>query len=192
MIMRLTDSIVSLDGNGITGKDGKRYLIDIPGKDTIGTIYVFDAGDPSRYGFIPDLRDLGDTLFQAGVAEFMKVHSQGLYKSLIGMISEVVPGGTKYKSSIYSPMDQNEVLDYVKGRERPDMRDALEKTCFGHVLRASKFSDVRLFYTDQSRGVSKGAEALHRFSKDTENGIYTTSHGTDLFLVGAKRADPKL
>ena len=128
--MILTDLIISLNGQYIIGKDNRQYVIRIPGKNTIGTIYISDAENRSRCGFIPDLRDLGDTLYQAGVAEFMQVSNQGLYKSLIRMISEVVPAGTEYKSSIFNSEDQNAILNYVKENDTLDLRDALEKTCF--------------------------------------------------------------
>ena len=187
--MALADLIISLNGQYIIGKDSKRYVIEISGKNTIGTIYISDAEDGSRYGFIPDLRDLGDTLYQAGVAEFMRVSNQGLYKSLIRMISEVIPVSTKYKSSIFNSADQDTLLNYVKESDTLDLRDALEKTCFGHILQASEFSNIQLFYKDQN-GIDEGVEALQRFNKDREKGIYTSSHGTDLFLIGTK--EPKL
>ncbi len=170
----------------IAGKDRKKYVIKIPGKNTIRTIYVRDNKDRSRYGFIPDLRVLGDTLYQAGVAEFMGVSNQGIYKSLIRMISEVVPKGTKYKSSIFNSRDQDALLNYVKENDTLDLRDALEKTCFGHILQASEFSNVQLFYENQDRILNEGIEALQRFHDDSEKGIYTTSHGTNLFLIGTK------
>jgi len=184
-----TDIIISLNGQHIIGKDGKRYVIEIPGKNTIGTIYISDTEDKSRYGFIPNLRNLGDTLYQAGMAEFMKVSNQGLYKSLIRMISEVVPIGTKYKSSIFNSQDQDALLNYVKERDTIDLRDALEETCFGHILQASEFSNVQLFYKNQD-GTNGGIEALQRFNEDRENGIYTNSHGTDLFPIGTKKPKP--
>jgi len=187
--MTLTDLIISLNGQYIIGKDSKRYVIEIPSKNTIGTIYISDAEDKSRYGFIPDLRDLGDTLYQAGVAEFMKVSNQGLYKSLIRMISEIVPTGKKYKSGIFNSQDQDALLDYVKERDKLDLRDALEETCFGHILQASELSNVQLFYKDPN-GINKGIEALQGFNENRENGIYTSSHGTDLFLIGTKKPKP--
>ncbi len=187
--MTLTDLIISLNGQSIIGKDSKKYVIEIPGKNTIGTIYIFDAEDRSRCGFIPDLVVLGDTLYQAGVAEFMRVSNQGLYKSLIRMISEVVPVGTKYKSGIFNPQDQNALLDYVKENDTLGLRDALEETRFGHILQASEFSNVQLFYKDQN-GINEGIKALQRFNEDRENGIYTNSHGTDLFLIGTKKPKP--
>jgi len=187
--MTLIDLIISLNGQYIIGKDNNRYVIEIPGKNSIGTIYIFDAEDTSRYGFIPDLRDLGDTLYQAGVAEFMIISNQGLYKSLIRIISEVVPAGIKYKSGIFNSADQDALLNYVKGSDTLDLRDALEKTCFGHILQASKFSNVQLFYKDQN-GIDEGVEALQRFNEDREKGIYTSSHGTDLFLIGTKEPKP--
>ncbi len=184
--MTLTDLIISLNGQYIIGKDSKRYVIEIPGKNTIGTIYISDSEDGSRYGFILDLRDLGDTIYQAGVAEFMKVSNQGLYKSLIRMISEVVPAGTMYKSGIFNSQDQDALLNYVKESDILDLRYALEETCFGHILQASEFSNVQLFYKDQN-GINEGIEALQRFNEDRENSIYTSSHGTDLFLIGTKK-----
>ena len=187
--MTLTDLIISLNGQYIIGKDSKRYVIEIPGKNTIGTIYISDAEDRSSNGFIPDLRDLGDTLYQAGVAEFMRVSNQGIYKSLIRMTSEVVPAGTKYKSSIFNPQDQDALLDYVKETDTLDLRDALEETCFGHILQASEFSNVQLFYKDQN-GINEGIGALQRFNEEKENGIYTSSHETDLFLIGTKKPKP--
>lgn len=187
--MTLTDLIISLNGQYIIGKDSKRYVIEIPSKNTIGTIYISSAEDRFCNGFISDLRDLGDTLYQAGVAEFMRVSNQGLYKSLIRMISEVVPAGTKYKSSIFNLQDQDALLDYVKEKDTLDLRDALEKTCFGHVLQASEFSNVQLFYKDQN-GINEGIEALQRFNEDRENGIYTSVHETDLFLIGTKKHQP--
>ncbi len=187
--MTLTDLIISLNGQYIIGKDSKRYVIEIPGKNTIGTIYISDAKDESRYDFIPDLRDLGNTLFQAGVAEFMRVSNQGLYKSLIRMISEVVPVGTMYKSGIFNSADQDALLNYVKDSDTLDLRDALKKTCFGHILQVSEFSNVQLFYEDRN-GINEGVEALQRFNEDRENSIYTSSHGTDLFLIGTKEPKP--
>lgn len=187
--MTLTELIRPLDGKYITGKDRRQYVIEIPGKNTIGTIYLSDAEDISRCGFIPDLRDLGDTLYQAKVAEFMKVFNQGLYKSLIRMISEVVPVGTKYKSSIFNSRDQAALLNYVKESDTLDLRDALEKTRFGHILQVSEFSNVQLFYKDPN-GINEGIEALQRFNEDRENGIYTSSHGIDLFLIGTKEPKP--
>lgn len=186
--MTLTELIIQLNGHYIIGKDSKRYVIEIPSKNDIGTIYISDAEDRSRYGFIPDLRDLGDTLYQAEVAEFMSVSNQGLYKSLIRMISEVVPAGTKYKSGIFNSADKDALLEYVKENDTLDtldLRDALEKTVFGHILLASGFSNVQFFYKDQNR-INEGIEALQRFNEDRENGIYTRSHETNLFLIGTK------
>lgn len=183
--MTLTDSVISLDGEYIIGKDSKKYIIEIPSKNDIGTIYIFDAEDKSRYGFICDLRDLGDTLYQAGIAKFMMVSNQGLFKSSIRMISEVVPEGTKYKSSIFNSADQDALLNYVKESDTLDLRDALENTCFGHILQDSEFSNVQLFYKDQN-GIGEGVEALQRFNEDREKGIYTSSHETNLFLIGTK------
>ncbi len=187
--MTLTDSVISLDGECIIGKDSKKYVIEISGRDVIGTIYVSDAEDKSCYGFIPDLRDLGETLYQAGVAEFMMVSNQGLYKSLIRIISETVPAGTKYKSGIFNSEDQDALLNYVKeNNDRLDLRDALEETLFGHILQGSEFSEIQLFYKDKN-GINEGIKALQRFNEDRENCIYTSSHGTDLFLIGTKKSE---
>ena len=187
--MTLTDLIFSLNDQYILGKDGKRYVIEILGENKLGTIYVCDIEDESRYGFIYDLRDLGDTLFQAGVAEFMRVSNQGLYKKLIRRISEVVPEGTKYKSSIFNYKDKEALINYVKENYTLELRDALEKTIFGHVLQSSKFSNVQLFYENKD-GMYEGIKALQRFHEDRENGIFTGSHRTDLFVIGIKKSKP--
>ena len=76
-------------------------------------------------------------------------------------------------------------MNYVKESDRLDLRDALEETCFGHILQASEFSEVQLFYKDKN-GINEGVKVLQRFYKDRENDIYISSHGTDLFLVGTK------
>ncbi len=183
--MTLTDSVISLNGESIIGKDNKKYVIEIPSKNDIGTIYIFDAEDKSRYGFISDLRDLGDTIYQAGIAKSLMVSNQGLFKSSIRRISEVVPKGTKYKSNIFNSADQETLLNYVKERDTLDLRKALEETRSGHILQASEFSKVQLYYKDKN-GIGEGVEALQRFNKDRENSIYTRSHETNLFLIGTK------
>lgn len=150
------------------------------------TIHVSDEKDRSCHGYVSDLRDLGDTLYQAEVADFTSVSDQGLYKSLIKMISEVVPEGTKYKSSIWNIGDQKALLKYVKENETLNIKEALEGTCFGHILLASEFSDVQVFYKSQDE-TSEGIQALQKFNADNENRIYTSSHGTNLFLIGTKK-----
>lgn len=188
--MNLTDSVISLNGKEITGKDGRKYVIRIPGRETIGTVYVFDTEDHSRNGFIPGLRDLGDTLFHSELADFTRVYNQGLYKSLVRMISEAVPAGTKYRAGVFNTSDQDAFLKHFRMKDCKDLKGIIGKTRFGHVLQSSEFSEVRVFYSDPDGKTSEGEEALKRFGEDTEKGIYTSSHPTDLFLVGYKEPDP--
>ena len=190
--MTLTELIRSLNGQHIIGKDGKRYVIEIPSKTCIGTIYVTDVEDRSRYGFLSDLRDLGTTIYAGEDAEFMMVYGQGLYKKLIKMISELVPAGTSYRPGIRNGNDQDRLLKYVAENEgQLSANNALEETCVGHVFLASEFSDVQIFYKNKD-GISEGIKALQRFHTDREKGIYTTSSGTELFLIGTKKPKPYL
>lgn len=182
----LTEAIASLNDEKITGRYGKTYDIVIVSGSGITSIYIYDADDRSRYGSIPELRDLGDTLYQAGMAEFMMVHRRGLYKSLMLKISAAVPPGTKYRSSIANPADQAALIKFVEQTSDPlDIRQALKKTCFGHVLLASEFNEVQLFYNNQNDTLA-GLTALQSFYNDRLNGIFSSSHNTDLFLVATK------
>ena len=184
--MKLQEQIKDkLDNRVIVGRDRKKYAIQVIVNGNFSVV-VIDIEDKSRYGIFPVIRDLGTQLFEAEVVEFMSVSGNGLYKKVLRMISEAVPDGTSYRSSMVNSEDQWRVLEYVnKNKVSLDVRSALEKTCLGHVLLASQFNNVQLFY-EGSNGTEEGINALLSFSKDRKNGIFTSSHGTDIYLIGTK------
>ena len=127
----------------ITGKDGNRYIIRVIG-DSIFSIYVMDAMNPFRRGFLPELRDLGDEIYSAGFAKFMEVQGNGLYKEVMRLISEAIPAGKKYRDSLMNAGDQQYIADYVERNDGSlSVKDALEMTCVGHVILATKIQWAR-------------------------------------------------
>lgn len=175
----------SLDGQKILGKDKKEYLIQVTEGGHF-SICVKDTENPLNYGVFPEMRDLGTVLYNVEIADFTYANGKGLYKKVIQMISEAVPVGTSYKGSMANYEDQQEILEYVRDN-KPDLniKETLERTRFGHVLLSSQFNDVKVFYKDLKE-TTQGINALLNFSRDIEKGVFPSSHGTDLYLIGTK------
>lgn len=184
--MKLSDLIrESLDGQKILGKDKKEYLIQVTWGGQF-SICVKDTENPLNYGVFPEIGDLGTVLYNYEMTDFTSVNGRGLYKKVIQMISEAVPVGTSYRGSMVNYEDQQGILSYVRDNKHDlNIKEALERTRFGHVLLSSKFKDVKILYKGLTNP-SEGINALLNFSRDIEKGVFTSSHGTDLYLIGTK------
>jgi len=186
LIMTLHDIIKeSLNGQVITGKDKKRYVVKVKGS----AIFVTDFEDNSRYGWFPEIRDLGTQLLNGVVVDFRYVQGNGLYRRVLQMISEAVPASTTFRDEMANLEDRGVICAYVNEQyPHLDVKGALERTCLGHVLLASQFSDVKLYYRDLSKTEKEGVDAMLAFREDTLRGVYPTNSSTELYLIGTKPA----
>jgi len=174
-----------LNGRKIRGKDDKLYELNVFGGGST-SIYVRNTQNRELYGFVPDIRDLGKKLLQCEVSDFTGICEKGLFKKTMELISEVVPRNTSYESSLYSEWDRNNIFEYVHNNFNSfNIQEALSITCFGHVLLASKFNDLKVSYKGL-KTILQGKDALIQYYKDIKNRIFPGSHGTELCVTGTK------
>lgn len=191
--MGISDNIHKrLNGRIIKGKDGREYVVQVSRGNTL-SVDVVDLEDRYRKGTLPCLVciDYDKRILSRETADFTGAHGQGLYKKIINLISYTVPSGTTYQTAVANLDDQDSLIISARlaqqKNERLDVMSCLENTLIGHVFSSSKFNHVKVFYRNLDGKVYNGKEALQEFSRDDSRNIFTTSHGTELYIKATKR-----
>jgi hypothetical protein len=197
-IMSLSETLrARMDGKRIIGKDGRDYTVNVsPGNPL--SVRVTNPEDKYNGGILPSLccLDYERTIISTQIADFTYFQGLGLYKKVISMISNAVPAGTCYRTAVARTEDQESLIRSVRSANRRraglSLESCLDDTLIGHVFSSSKFNNIKVLYKNFGGRVYRGKEALQEFNREYSKNIFTTSHGTELFIVAKKYARKKM
>lgn len=190
--MAISDRLrAKLDGKKITGKDGRDYTVNVSLGNPL-SVRVTSPENKYNGGILPSLccLDYEGTIISTQIADFTYFQGLGLYKKVISMISNAIPAGTSYRTAIARTEDQESLIRLVRSAKRRktglSVKSCLDDTLIGHVFSSSRLNDINIFYKNFDGRVYRGKEALLEFNREYSRNIFTTSHGTELFLVAKK------